>query len=85
MNLCLTQAEGSAYMHKPFISVLMCILCFNYRERSPQTEQWVFGMVNISTRPATGYMQLVDRRNTASYTFAHYTTACTAWNSCTFR
>ena len=37
-----------------------------HRGRSPQTEQWVFGIVDISTRPATGYMQLVDRRNTAT-------------------
>jgi len=26
----------------------------------------VFGIVDISTRPATGYMQLVDRRNAAT-------------------
>ena len=26
----------------------------------------MFGIVDISTRPATGYMELVDRRNTAT-------------------
>ena len=33
-----------------------------HRGRSPQTEQWVLDIVDISTCPATGYMQLIDRR-----------------------
>ena len=37
-----------------------------HRGTGPQTEKWVFGIVDISHQPALGYMELVDRRDAAT-------------------
>ena len=40
----------------------------NGRGRRPAQEQWVFGMVDTSSRPAIGYMELVQDRTAATLT-----------------
>jgi len=39
--------------------VWQCNHLIIYRTIEEDAEHWVFGIVDISTRPATGYMQLV--------------------------
>ena len=38
----------------------------HHRGRPPVAETWVFGMVDCSTSPATGFVQIVERRNAAT-------------------
>jgi len=40
----------------------------NGRGRRPAQEQWVFGMVDTSTSPSVGYMELVQDRTAATLT-----------------
>ena len=37
----------------------------NHRGRPPQSEQWVFGLVDTSQTPAPGVMELVPSRSAA--------------------
>ena len=37
-----------------------------HRGRPPQSELWVFGMVDVSHSPALGYMQIVPKRDAAT-------------------
>ena len=37
--------------------------CKHHRGRAPQSEVWVFGMVDCTASPAVGFMQIVERRN----------------------
>ena len=37
-----------------------------HRGRAPQRNQWVFGIVDTSTTPATGYLRMVNRRDAAT-------------------
>ena len=41
--------------------LLLSILRYN-RGRRPRTDKWVFGMVDTSTQPSLGYMELVPDR-----------------------
>ena len=45
---------------------LFCHKCKHHRGHPPVAETWVFGMVDCSTSPATGFVQIVKRRNTAT-------------------
>ena len=47
------QIEESLFRHKPKY----------HRGRSPSSEQWVFGLVDTSSSPSLGYMELVPRRD----------------------
>ena len=49
----IVQADESCFSHKPK----------HHRGRGPQKTQWVFGIVDTSTSPAIGYMELVDTRD----------------------
>ena len=50
------------------MSLFIVILCYlqNGRGRPPAQEQWVFGMADTSSRPAVGYMELVQDRTAAT-------------------
>lgn len=48
--------DESCFSHKPK----------HHRGRGPHTPMWVFGMVDTSTSPATGYMEIVDKRDAAT-------------------
>ena len=50
------------------MSHFIVILCYlqNGRGRPPAQEQWVFGMVDTSSKPAVGYMELVQDRTAAT-------------------
>ena len=37
-----------------------------HRGRPPNQQVWVFGIVDVSVQPALGYMQIVDRRDSAT-------------------
>ena len=52
----IVQIDESLFRHKPKY----------HRGRPPRSEQWVFGMVDTSTSPATGYMELVEKRDAAT-------------------
>ena len=47
------QIDESLFRHKPKY----------HRGRSPSSEQWVFGLVDTSSSPSLGYMELVPRRD----------------------
>lgn len=42
------------------------VLLQHHRGRPPRSEQWVFGMVDTTTTPALGVMELVPRRDAAT-------------------
>ena len=50
------QIDESLFRHKPKY----------HRERHPRADAWVFGMVDTSTQPAIGYMELVPDRSAAT-------------------
>ena len=50
------EIDESLFKHKPKY----------HRGSGPQTDKWVFGIVDLSYQPALGYMELVDRRETAT-------------------
>ena len=50
----IVQADESCFSHKPK----------HHRGRGPQKTQWVFGVVDTSTSPATGYLERVDTKDT---------------------
>ena len=52
----IVQIDESAFGHKQKY----------HRGRMPKSNLWVFGLVDTSTRPATGYMQIVDQRDSAT-------------------
>ena len=58
MNLCLFILERYKSSSVSFCALIF-ILLQNGRGRPPAQEQWVFGMVDTSSRPAVGYMELV--------------------------
>ena len=37
-----------------------------HRGHAPDEEVWVFGMVDTTTCPSLGYMEIVDRQNAAT-------------------
>ena len=43
--------------------LLFCHKCKYHRGHAPVAETWVFGVVACSTSPATGFVQIVERRN----------------------
>lgn len=45
---------------------LFCHKVKYHRGRAPNTEVWVFGLVDISHSPALGYMEVVPRRDAAT-------------------
>ena len=47
------QVDGSCFSHKPK----------HHRGRTPHSQIWVFGIVDTSTTPAIGYMEIVERRD----------------------
>ena len=53
---CTVQIGESLFKHKPKY----------HRGRATAQEKWVFGIVDVSTQPATGYMELVPRRDAAT-------------------
>ena len=50
----IVQADESCFSHKPK----------HHRGRGPQKTQWVFGIVDTSTSRFTGYLEMVDTRDT---------------------
>lgn len=42
------------------------IITQHHRGRPPLTDMWVFGLVDTSTSPALGYMEIVPRRDAAT-------------------
>ena len=50
------EVDESCFSHKPK----------HHRGRGPHTTMWVFGMVDTSTSPAVGYMEIVDARDAAT-------------------
>ena len=52
-NQTIVQVDESLFRHKPKY----------HRGRATSSEQWVFGLVDTSTKPATGYMELVQSRD----------------------
>ena len=50
----IVQADKSCFSHK----------LKHHRGRGPQNAQWLFGIVDTSTCPAIGYMEMVDTRDT---------------------
>ena len=50
------QIDESLFKHKPKY----------HRGTGPQTEKWVFGIVDTSYQPALGYMELVDQRDAST-------------------
>jgi hypothetical protein len=50
------QVDESLFSYKPKY----------HRGRAPEEERWVFGIVDTSYTPARGYMQCVERRNSAT-------------------
>ena len=46
---------------------LFCHKCKYHRGRVPVAETWVFGMVACSTSLATGFVQIVERRNAVTF------------------
>ena len=49
----IVQIDESLFRHKPKY----------HRGRAPQSEQWVFGLVDTSQSPALGFMEIVPRRD----------------------
>ena len=49
----MVQVDESVFSHK----------VKHHRGRAPQETMWVFGLVDTSTIPATGYMEIVERRD----------------------
>ena len=68
------QIDESLFRHKPKVKNRLCIifsttwivLLQHHRGRPPRSEQWVFGMVDTTTTPALGVMELVPRRDAAT-------------------
>uniref|UniRef100_A0A0P4WJT7 ISXO2-like transposase domain-containing protein n=1 Tax=Scylla olivacea TaxID=85551 RepID=A0A0P4WJT7_SCYOL len=50
------EIDESCFSHKPKY----------HRERAPFTPTWVFGIVDRSTKPAVGYMEIVEARDAAT-------------------
>ena len=47
--------------------ITRCLIAFQYhRGRAPASEIWVFGMVDVSQKPARGYMEVVHARNAST-------------------
>ena len=70
----IVQIDESLFRHKPKVELLYMILMIiccnqiylifqNHRGRSPRSQIWVFGMVDVSHTPALGYMQIVPQRD----------------------
>ena len=65
------QIDKSLFVHTrkvaTIVSHFIVILCYlqKGRGRPPVQEQWVFGMVDTSSRPVVGYMELVQDRTAA--------------------
>ena len=51
-------------------SELVMLVCFtmlqHHRGRPPQSPVWVFGMVDVSHKPALGYLEIVPQRDAAT-------------------
>ena len=70
------QIDESLFRHKPKVKHCRssiytfsgkCILSFQYhRGRPPQSDQWVFGMVDTSHTPALGIITMVPQRDAAT-------------------
>ncbi len=52
-NGVIVQIDESCFSHKPK----------HHRGRPPTTPLWIFGIVDTSTSPGVGYMEIVERRN----------------------
>ena len=68
------QIDESLFRHKPKVNIegseqllTFCdIFSQHHRGRPPRSEQWVFGMVDTSTTPALGIMEMVPCRDAAT-------------------
>ena len=76
--------DESLFSHKQKVNLMKWLL-LTHRGRPAQQDVWVFGMCDISTNPALGYMEIVTARDSATLLpiiQAHVNPGTVIWSYC---